>query len=100
MAKKNDKGFLTWLFAIISLVLGAAVAVASIVGAITLLIHPAGHGVGIFFAIVWLLLSIYFIWHSVMIILGRASNSWLYVIMAFVCTFVGGILMLIAKIIE
>lgn len=98
MAK--DKGFLTWLFAIISLVLGAAVAIAAIAGAITSFTDEDVAVVQLVLSVIWLLLNVYFIWHSVMIIIGKSSNSWLYVVMAFVCTFVGGILMLIAKIIE
>ncbi len=96
MAKSKDNGFLTWLFAIISLVLGAGTAIAIITGT------ALNGGLGIIIiAIVWILLAAYFIWHSVMIILGKASNSWLYVIMAFVCAAViGGILMLIAKLID
>ncbi len=96
MAKKKDKGFLTWLFAIISLVIGAGAAIAIITG-----FGLSGGIVSIIIAIVWALLAAYFIWHSVMIILGKASNSWLYVVMAFVCAaLIGGILMLIAKIID
>lgn len=96
MAKKNDKGFITWLFAIISLVLGAAEAVAIITGAAL-----SGGLWAIIGSIIMILLAAYFIWHSVMIIIGKGSNSWLYVVMAFVCAaLIGGILMLIAKIID
>ncbi len=96
MAKSKDKGFLTWLFAIISLVLGAGAAIGIVTGTAL-----SGGLWGIIIAIVWIFLAAYFIWHSVMIILGKASNSWLYVIMAFVCAAViGGILMLIAKLID
>ncbi len=97
MAKKNDKGFLTWLFAIISLALGAAEAAGIIIGA-----NILGSGiVPAIITIIMILLAAYFIWHSIMIIIGKGSNSWLYVVMAFICAaIIGGVLMLIAKIID
>ncbi len=98
MAKgKNDKGFLTWLFAIISLILGIGQAIAII----TSVSVSGSEIVAIIVSIIMAILAIYFIWTSVMIIIGKASNSWLYVVMAFICAaIIGGILMLIAKLID
>ncbi len=99
MAKK-DKGFITWLFTIIALVLGFATAIASIGLAWDSLTGSVAIG-ELILSIIWLLLAIYFIWHGFMIVLGKASNSWLFVVLAFfAAALVGGILMLIAKIID
>ncbi len=93
--RNNDKGFITWIFAIINLVLSGAVAVGFLTSAAL-----TGEIWAIIMTIVWCALAVYVIWHSVMIILGKASNTWLYVIVSCFASLIGGILMLIAKILN
>ncbi|NQX83553.1 MAG: hypothetical protein HRS50_02485 [Mycoplasmataceae bacterium] len=94
--KKNDKGLITWIFTLINLIIGGSVALGLIGAAIS-----TGTILTIVLSVIWVLLGIYFIWHSVMILLGTKSNTWFYVVVSFIISaIVGGILMLIAKIIN
>ena len=103
MAKGNDKGFLTWVFTIINLVIGAGVSIGLVSGAITGLVNGDNNwAIGLLIvAILDIMVGVWFVWRSVMIILGIASNSWAYVIVSFfISAIIGGVLMLIAKLLN
>lgn len=93
--RNNDKGVITWVFTIINLILVGGVALTVITAGVAL-----DSWVAIGVGIILIFLAVYVIWHSIMIILGKAANTWLYVVVSFLGSFVGGILMLIAKILN
>lgn len=96
--KNNDKGVITWIFTLITLILSLGF-VAAMFGAAF-----GGGGVAIWalvLAIVGIVAGIYLWWHGIMILLGIAENTWLFVIVAFFASaLIGGILMLVAKILN
>ncbi len=105
MTRNNDKGFITWLFTIITLVI-AVIALAGAWGTFGAVFDDAGFSdAGAVVALIWgilqVFLTVYLLWHGIWIILGKASNTWTFVIAAFVgAALIGGILMLIAKILN
>ncbi len=94
---KKGKGLFTTICTIITLVL-------TILTGITLIGVAAAPNDGWITATVFAILSIcatvYLYWHGIKIITGIDRNTWLFVFISFFAGFFGGILMLIAKIID
>ncbi len=104
MARGNDKGFITWIFTLITLILNIGV-LAAAWGTFGAGIDGASLSGGDIAALIWgiitLIAAVYLWWHGIMILIGRAENTWTFVIVAFFATsIIGGILMLIAKILN
>ncbi len=93
--RNNDKGFITWIMTLVTLIIVGASAIGWITGAAT-----TGTWWAITMSVIVSLTGIYVFWHGIMILLGRAENTWVFVIVCFFAGIVGGILMLIAKILN
>ncbi len=106
--RNNDKGFITWIMTIINLVLGAVFAGGLLIGSIVEIVDVIGNGgdilgmiMTIIMLIVWACFAWYWIKRSIMIILGKEANTWVYVAVSFfMSAIIGGVLMLIAKILN
>jgi len=103
MGKKgNDKGFITWIMTLITMILSVGFVIGAITSFATLI--SGGFGtwaiVSLTLAIIGLFAAIYIVWHGTMILLGKGENTWTFVILAFFAGVIGGILMLIAKILN
>ncbi len=93
--RNNDKGFITWIMTLVTLILVGGTAITFITLAST------GSGTwAIVMSILVSMLGIYIFWHGIMILLGKAENTWVFVIACFIAGIIGGILMLIAKILN
>ncbi len=105
MAKNNDKGLITWIFTIVVLVLSLG-ALGAFWGGFTAQlsdtsIADAGSIILLIFAILELFLIIYLWWHGIMILIGKGTNTWTFIIAAFLgAAIIGGVLMLIAKLLN
>ncbi len=103
MARGNDKGFITWIFTLITLILNIGILAAAWAtfgtgfdGAFS-----GGDITALIWGIVTLIAAVYLWWHGIMILIGKGENTWTFVIVAFFATaIIGGILMLIAKILN
>ncbi len=104
---KNDKGIITWIFTLMTLILSLGFVAATWGTFINNLTNISSDVdvVGYIFwglaALVLLMFSVYLWWHGIMILLGIGQNTWTFVIVAFIgAAIIGGILMLIAKLIN
>ncbi len=105
MVKNNDKGFITWLFTIITLVISVLTLIGSWSGFGAVFSEAGFDDFGAIILLIWgiiqIFLMVYLLWHGTLIILGKASNTWTFVAAAFLgAALIGGILMLIAKILN
>ncbi len=96
--RNNDKGLITWICTLITLIVSWGF-VAGMFGTF----FSTG-SMDSWWSLAWgvagLIAAIYLTWHGVMILLGRQENTWLFVGVAFVAGILGGILMLIAKLLN
>ncbi len=94
----NDKGFITWILTLITLILSWGF----VAGMFTTFFSTGDFDSwwSLIWAIIGLIAAIYLTWHGIMILIGKAANTWVFVIVAFVAGIIGGILMLIAKILN
>lgn len=103
--RNNDKGLITWIMTIINLCLGLGFAITTLAWLISTVIDfdvkNEYFWTSLVIVIVWALFSWYWIKRSIMIILGKGANTWVYVGVSFIMSaLIGGTLMLIAKILN
>ncbi len=103
--RNNDKGLITWIATIINLVVGFMFAIGLIGGCISTLfdfnIDDPAFWSTLILAIIWACFAWYWIKRSILILLGKESNTWVYVAVSFgMSALIGGIAMLIAKILN
>ncbi len=101
MKLKNGKGLFTSVCTLITLILtlvftGALISFSSLgTGK-----ENGGWIIILIFAVISLLATVYLYWHGIKILFGVDRNTWLYVFVSFFAFFFGGVLMLIAKILD
>lgn len=103
--RNNDKGLITWVATIVNLVVGIIFALGLIGGCISTLfdfdVADPAFWTTLVLAIVWACFAWYWIKRSILIILGKEANTWVYVVVSFFMGgLIGGIAMLIAKILN
>lgn len=104
--RNNDKGLITWIAAIVNLVFGIITALV-LLGAIFGVVFGSENLdvidwiFQVILAIIWACVAWYWIKRTILIILGKAANSWPYAILSFFMGgLIGGIAMTIAKILN